>query len=96
MHTRSSEDQLAGIILDIKTKEFTDPDKVEGYDDHLMQLAAYREGLNIRKARCANVFVSRSVPGLIKIIEWSDEDLHRGWRMFDSLLQFWQFKNDHR
>jgi hypothetical protein len=96
MHTRSSEDQLFGIILDIKTKEFTDPDKVEGYDDHLMQLAAYRFGLGIYKARCANVFVSRSVPGLVKIIEWSDEDLHRGWKMFDSLLQFWQFKNDHR
>lgn len=82
--------------MDIKTKEFTDPDKVEGYDDHLMQLAAYRFGLGIYKARCANVFVSRSVPGLVKIIEWSDEDLHRGWKMFDSLLQFWQFKNDHR
>lgn len=96
MHTRSSDDKWTGVILDIKTKEFTDPEKVEGYDEHVMQLAAYRMGLDMLKARCANVFVSRSVPGLVKIIEWSEEDIQRGWKMFSSLLEFWQFKNDYR
>jgi hypothetical protein len=84
-----------GIVADVKTKEFTDKDKVETYDDHLMQLAAYRVGLGIPKARCANVFVSRSVPGLVVVKEWSQEDLDRGWEMFCSLLKFWQLKNQH-
>ena len=85
-----------GIVVDIKTKDFSDPEKVEGYDEHLMQLAAYRVGLGIPKARCANVFVSRSVQGLSVVKEWSAEDLDRGWLMFESLLRFWQFKNQHQ
>ena len=83
-------------VVDIKTKEFTDPAKVEGYDEHLMQLSAYRVGLGIPNARCANVFVSRNVPGLVVIKEWSAEDLDRGWAMFMHLLSFWQLKNDHK
>jgi hypothetical protein len=82
-----------GIVIDIKTKEFTDPDKVDGYDEHLMQLAAYRVGLGIPEARCANVFVSRNVPGLVVVKEWEHDDLIRGWKMFMALLQYWQLKN---
>ena len=83
------------IVADVKTKEFTDPNKIDAYDDHLMQLAAYRVGLGIPKAKCVNVFVSRSVPGLVSIKEWEEEDLQRGWEMFCSLLKFWQLKNQH-
>jgi hypothetical protein len=83
-------------VVDIKTKEFTDPDKVVGYDDHMMQLAAYRVGLGIPNARCANVFVSRNVPGLVVVREWPLEDLNKGWEMFLHLLAFWQLKNDHK
>lgn len=84
-----------GIVADIKTKEFTENSKVVTYDDHLIQLAAYRVGLGVPKARCANVFVSRSVPGLVVVNEWSEEDLQRGWEMFCALLTFWQLKNRH-
>ena len=84
-----------GIVVDIKTKDFDDPEKVEGYDEHLMQLAAYRVGLGIPSARCANVFVSRTVAGLSVVKEWSAEDLERGWEMFYNLLRFWQIKNQH-
>lgn len=83
-------------VVDIKTKEFTDPAKVDGYDEHLMQLSAYRVGLGIPQARCANVFVSRNVPDLVVVKEWSAEDLERGWEMFTHLLQFWQIKNSHK
>lgn len=76
------------IVLDVKTKEFTD--KVEAFDDHIMQLAAYRAGLGIPNARCANVFVSRSVPGLVKIIEHSEADIKKGFEMFYHLLKYWQ------
>ena len=84
-----------GIVVDIKTKEFSDASKVDAYDEHLMQLAAYRVGLGVPNARCANAFVSRSVPGLVKIVEWSADDLARGWQMFSALLKFWQLKNQH-
>jgi len=83
-------------VIDIKTKEFRDPTKVEAYDEHLMQLAAYRVGLGIPNARCANVFVSRNVPDLAVVKEWSAEDLDRGWAMFMNLLSFWQLKNQHQ
>lgn len=83
-------------VIDIKTKEFSDPAKVDAYDEHLMQLAAYRVGLGVPKARCANVFVSRSVPGLVVVKEWSLEDLDRGFDMFMHLLSFWQLKNKHQ
>jgi hypothetical protein len=83
-------------VVDIKTKEFTDPDKIGGYDEHLMQLAAYRVGLGIPTARCANVFVSRNVPGLVVVKEWPPEQLDTGWAMFMHLLSFWQLKNDHK
>jgi hypothetical protein len=95
MHAPASGD-FNGLVVDIKTKEFTDPAKVDAYDEHLMQLSAYRVGLGIPNARCANAFVSRNVPGLVVIKEWSEEDLKRGWEMFYALLTFWQLKNQHR
>jgi hypothetical protein len=85
-----------GIVVDVKTKEFSDPAKVEGYEEHLMQLAAYRMGLQLPTARCANIFVSRSVAGLTVIKEWTQEELARGEEMFLCLLKFWQLKNNHQ
>ena len=85
-----------GVVLDIKTKEFSDPAKVQGFDEHMMQLAAYRKGLYLPNARCANVFVSVTNPGLVVVKEWSREDLTRGWAMFYALLKYWQAKNQHQ
>ena len=85
-----------GFVVDVKTKEFTDPEAIKGYDEHLMQLSAYRMGFNLPKARCANIFVSVQSPVKVKIVEWSEEDLEKGWKMFQSLLTFWQVKNNHK
>ena len=85
-----------GIVVDIKTKDFSDPDSVVGYDEHMMQLAAYRVGLGVPEAACANIFVSRSVPGLAVIYEWTEEELQKGWAMFTHLLNFWQAKTGHK
>jgi hypothetical protein len=82
-----------GIVLDAKSKDFGPDDKVDAYDEHLMQLAAYRNGLGIPHARCANVFVSRTHPGLVKVVEWPEEELVKGWEMFQALLRFWKLKN---
>ena len=92
LHSKSGN----GIVIDFKTKEFSDPNTVDAYDEQLMQLCAYRVGLGIPNARCANVFVSVTDPGLVKVIEWSEEEMKKGWVMFQSLLNFWQAKNNHR
>ena len=84
-----------GIVIDIKTKDFSDLSKPLWYDEHLLQLAAYREGLGLPGARCANVFVSRTNPDLAIAHEWTEEDLKRGWKMFQHLLNYWQLKNNH-
>lgn len=81
------------VVVDVKSKEFDDPDSVKGYEEHMIQLSAYKVGLGLpSNARCANVFVSRSVPGLVQVIEWSPQDIERGWQMFQHLLAFWYLR----
>lgn len=94
LYCRPDKSAPHGVVVDVKTKDFGPLEKVDAYDEHLMQLAAYRQGLDIPNARCANVFVSRTHEGLVKVIEWSEEDLQRGWKMFSALLDFWKIKNN--
>ena len=94
LFTRPDESGPVGIMLDAKSKEFGPNDDVIAYDEHLMQLAAYRNGVDMPHARCANVFVSVTHPGLIKVVEWSEEELQKGWAMFRSLLTYWKLKNN--
>jgi len=82
-------------VVDIKTKAFGPGDDPQGYDEHLMQLSAYRLGLILPAARCANLFVSTTHPNLVSLFEWTPEDADRGWEMFEALLRFWQVKNNH-
>jgi hypothetical protein len=80
-------------VGDIKTKEFSSvDDKKLAWDEHAIQLAAYSAGLGGMKTHF-NLFVSTTVPGLCHIHIWSDEEIERGWRMFESLLSYWQAKN---
>ena len=91
-----------GVCIDIKTKETEDISKAEIYPEHGMQLAAYRQGFNMPKARCANVFVGyKMVNGItqftgVKVVEHEPDDLERYWLMFTKLLEFWQLKNNHK
>ena len=82
------------IVIDIKTKEFSEPVGKLAYDEHCIQLAAYREGLELPKAVCSNVFVSVNNPGLVHIHEWPEEELQRGWRMFQALLDYWYARTE--
>jgi len=79
----------AGVVIDFKTKEFTEDKLPEAYDENIIQLAAYSRGLNIPHARLANVFVSRNVPGLVHIVEHDEEEIERGMIMFVALLNLW-------
>ena len=84
-----------GIVIDIKTKDFKDLSKPLAFDEHMLQLAAYRAGLGLPGAKCANVFVSRNNPDLAHVHEWAEEDIQKGWKMFQNLLNYWQLKNNH-
>lgn len=81
-----------GIVVDVKTKEFGPGALPDAYDEHRMQLAAYRKGLGMETARCANAFISVNNPGLVHLVEWSPEDLNKGWLMFKGLLDYWYAK----
>lgn len=81
------------FVLDFKTKEFDADTKLGTWDEHAMQLAAYRVGLGMPTARCAIVYVSVTVPGLARVMELSQDDLKQGWGMFQGLLAYWQEKN---
>ena len=56
-----------------------------------MQLAAYRYGLGIPDALCANVYVD--MQGNVKIIKHDPADMKKAWLMFTHLLSFYRIKN---
>lgn len=80
-----------GAVIDIKTKE-TDLEKVKPYDEHLYQLAAYREGLGIPNAICGNLFVNANT-NQARLIIHDPEDIADGWAVFCHLLRVYQIKN---
>ncbi len=88
------------IIVDTKTKDMG-PDDVPTkenrkrlhYDEHAMQLAAYRYAKGHEGTICANLFVSRTVPGLCHLHVWEKEEIDRGFEMFRYLLGYWKIKN---
>jgi hypothetical protein len=79
-----------GFVADFKTKDFTADKLPDVYDNHFMQLAAYREGFDMPLSRCAIIYVSTSVPGLTHLVEVDEVSLARGWNMFKALLTYWQ------
>lgn len=79
------------IVVDFKSKE-GDLSKVTPYHEQIMQLAAYRMGLNKPTARCANVYFTES--GDVRLIEHSEDDLSSAWECFQYLLAFYKKKNN--
>lgn len=74
-------------VTDVKTKDGDPLPTV--FDEHIMQLAAYRRGLRVPTARCGILFVSRTMPSAL-FCEVSEPELDKGLRMFDALLWYWQ------
>jgi hypothetical protein len=78
-------------LIDIKTKTWTDKDKLDIWESHLMQLAAYRHGLNIPDAKCGILYVHQDTAE--SVLLWADEDkLKQGLEMFTGLLDFYYAK----
>ena len=76
-----------GIVVDFKSKEGS-LDSVKAYDEQIMQLAAYRNGLNMPNARCVNVYFTES--GDVKLIEHTEEDLTNAFNCFMYLLGYFK------
>lgn len=81
----------SNIVVDFKSKE-GDLSKVTPYHEQIMQLAAYRYGLGLPTARCANVYFTES--GDVRLIEHSEQDLSDAWVCFQYLLAFYKKKNN--
>lgn len=79
-----------GIVIDYKGKDgdFSDKKKL-AYDQHY-QLAAYQTGLGLGLNVCANIFVSRTHPGLVAEYVWTREQVQEGWDVFSAALQLWK------
>ena len=75
------------VVADFKTKEFGPGDKVIAYDEQIMQLDAYRHGLGYPAATMANVYVSRTHPGEVRVIVHEDGN---HFERFTLLLQYWK------
>lgn len=79
------------IVVDFKSKE-GDLSKITPYHEQIMQLAAYRQGLGIPTARCANIYFTEN--GDVRLIEHSEQDLSEAWECFQYLLAFYRKKNN--
>jgi len=80
------------FLVDFKSKDFGEDWFPAIYDNHTMQLAAYREGFGLGKAKCAIIYVSTKVPGLTRLVEASESQLQHGWEIFKATLNLWQVK----
>ena len=80
------------FIIDFKTKDMnaTQAKEVKAYDNHIMQLGAYRIGLGLPGATLINLFLSRNNPDVYKVVEWSEEDAKWGEQAFLDTFQTWK------
>jgi hypothetical protein len=81
------------VVIDFKTKDFGPGDKVVAYDEQIMQLDAYRHGLGIPSATMANVYISRSLPGEVRVIVHEEGD---HYQRFCLLLEYWKLSKGYR
>jgi hypothetical protein len=82
-----------GFLVDFKTTD-KPLDGLKLWPDHRRQLAAYRMGLWMPKARCAICYASSAAPGA-RLIELGQDELVQGWDEFRALLEFWRAANNY-
>lgn len=81
--------QKLGFICDFKTKQFAADTTKLAWDEHAIQLNAYKYGLGMPKATMLNCFISTSVPGLARIVDVDGDDGYY-WQVFLKALELWQ------
>lgn len=83
--------QTEKYVIDIKTTE-KDLDTVKIWDDHYMQLAAYREGMGNKGQQCGILYIN-ILTAEAKLLWAEEEELSRGLDCFNALVDFWRAKN---
>jgi hypothetical protein len=79
-----------GIVADYKTTdEGAGSTKRFHWDQHY-QLAAYQDGLRLPRNECANIFVSRTEPGVSFGHKWKVAEVEAGAQVFASALTTWK------
>jgi len=79
-----------GIVIDHKSADIREGDtKQLAYSQHT-QLGAYAWGLGLPPRAGANLFISRTEPGLVRFHEWSDAKMQEGRAIFEYALKIWQ------
>lgn len=73
-----------GYVVDIKTRDFSDPLKVKPYEHEAMQVSAY--GAALGYAAGANLYLSRSDPSLYALRVYEPEEQAEALANFDRLL----------
>jgi len=81
----------AAWVIDFKSTD-KDISTLKLWDEHYQQLAAYREGLKIPKAKCGILYIS-SVTAKSRLIVAPEEDLIKGIRCFNALCDYWYAKS---
>lgn len=76
------------FVVDYKGKAGMDDTTRLGYDEHAMQLSAYRAGLGFPNAKRINVFFDRDRPGIVRAVEWPDPDDY--FERFLCLVEYWK------
>jgi hypothetical protein len=79
-----------GIVTDHKSKDIAPGDVKRLAYDQDWQLSAYHKGLNLKPNVCANIFVSRTVPGYVEIHIWKAEEIEKAWNVFACALATWK------
>ena len=79
-----------GYVIDFKTTE-KDLATIKTWDEHGMQLGAYRYGLGVEGAKCGILYIH--VQTAESKLIWIDEpELQKGFKCFQDLLSFWYHK----
>lgn len=94
LHMKPCGEYPNGVILDFKTKATENFKGVKAYPEHCQQLVAYREGFNLPKAECYNLFISTHEPGALMLHHWEEKSCEKAWLCFQYLLQYWKVSNN--
>jgi hypothetical protein len=97
----SCDQQFNRYVVDFKTKDDWEDGEKLGWDENVMQLAAYANGLGMIKEatawpRLISIFISRDVPGKWFVKEWDEEEGILALKKFRLLLEYWFLNNNYR
>lgn len=84
------------IILDFKSKATSDLNKMDVYEEHGMQLAAYSyamHGESFNNCLHVNILFSTETPKALKVFVWERSDIEKSFTMYKHLFNYWKLLN---